>query len=645
MPALQTPQTHTFAMKTLLCTAILCAATLTASAQRVAVNSVTGERVVIVEGWWGDPDIIPFNEYFGDDAEAMESIYYMAEANAMKDSFRWEAKLQQGIGSQTKNSCWDAANNLITDLDQYDMLADGYEVRMIGTLGMHTNTLNVLGNRWDQIEWSYKKKEWQGVKDFDALDPPSYGHSLTVVQTPNGEYFTVDNWMGGIKMKKIYPIDDDAVFFSDNPNETEIMRAAYRIHKTDGRPWEDRDKKRNEEESEEDKPSPIPHTSEPIETEVLTSADPNDKIGVRGAGIEHYITNQGIIPYLIRFENMPDASAPAQEVLIVDTLDTGVFDLETFQLGDITYGDQRVSVPSGLSAFSTRVPLDGGQLDLLISAALVPRTGIVTWRFTTLDPQTDDLPFDPLDGFLPPNRTAPEGEGSVAFTVALHDNLMHGTRVRNEARIIFDLNEPIDTPPWSNRLDLIAPSSRVMEFDNVQSDSTFTVRWGGEDDGSGVRRYDVYMATNHGPFMLWHTNTSTEEAVFSGVPDSTYSFFSIAYDAVGNAEPMKFEADAVTAVSVERTMADLPTTFRLDQNYPNPFNPRTTIRYAVPQSAHVSIRVYDMLGREVARIVNEDHQPGWYETSVNASNLASGVYFYRMSAGTFNHTRRMVLIR
>ncbi len=632
-------------MKILLYLSLLCAATLTASAQRVAIDARTNERVIVVEGWWGDPDIIPFDDYFGDDAEAMDAVYRVAEANAMHDGFRWEAKLQ-GIGAGTNNSCWDAANNIITDVDRFDMMHDGYEIRMIGTLGTKTNAMNRVANRAEQVYWSGKNKEWREVRGHDPLDPESYGHSLSVVRTPDGEYYTIDNWMGGIKMKQIYPIDDEAFYFSDNPDDTDLNKAGYRIHRTDGRPWEDPEKKRKEEESEEDKPSPIPPTSEPTETEVLTSADPNDKLGVRGAGAEQYITPEGLMRYIIRFENMPDASAPAQEVLVRDTLDLRVLDLSTFTLGDFTYGDQRVRVPSGLSAYSTRVPLDDGRLELLISAALVPQTGIVTWRFTTLDPETEDLPFDPLDGFLPPNRTAPEGEGSIAFTVALRENLAHGTRIRNEARIYFDLNEPIDTPPWTNTLDLTAPSSRVTEIARTTAaDTLFTVHWDGDDEGSGIRSYDVYRAVNDGPFLLWHTNTSGVEARFAGQPDSTYAFFSIAYDAVGNAEPMKTEADVVTVVSARQTLADLPSTYRLDQNYPNPFNPRTTIRYAVPQPGHVSIRVYDMLGREVARIVDTDHQPGWYDTSVNASNLASGVYFYRMSAGTFTETRRMVVVR
>ena len=96
-----------------------------------------------------------------------------------------------------------------------------------------------------------------------------------------------------------------------------------------------------------------------------------------------------------------------------------------------------------------------------------------------------------------------------------------------------------------------------------------------------------------------------------------------------------------------------------NQNYPNPFNPTTTIKYSVPNikdanfasSTNTQLIVYDILGRKVATLINENKQPGNYEVRFNASNLPSGVYFYRLSIGSFGktigfeQTRKMVLIR
>jgi len=107
--------------------------------------------------------------------------------------------------------------------------------------------------------------------------------------------------------------------------------------------------------------------------------------------------------------------------------------------------------------------------------------------------------------------------------------------------------------------------------------------------------------------------------------------------------------DPLVANAVEEVQG-LPQTARLEQNYPNPFNPATTIRYAVgggmgQRGTNVRLVVYDMVGREVALLVNEEKAPGSYEVRFDASGLASGVYFFRMSAGPYTEARKLVLMR
>ena len=89
----------------------------------------------------------------------------------------------------------------------------------------------------------------------------------------------------------------------------------------------------------------------------------------------------------------------------------------------------------------------------------------------------------------------------------------------------------------------------------------------------------------------------------------------------------------------------LPLEFKLEQNYPNPFNPVTTIKFSVPQMEQVNLKVYDMLGREVAMLVNEEKAPGSYEVKFDGSNLASGTYFYRLQAGNFVQVKKMLLMK
>jgi len=89
----------------------------------------------------------------------------------------------------------------------------------------------------------------------------------------------------------------------------------------------------------------------------------------------------------------------------------------------------------------------------------------------------------------------------------------------------------------------------------------------------------------------------------------------------------------------------IPTTFELSQNYPNPFNPATTIKYQIPKDEFVKITVYDLLGREIKLLVNDFKPAGYYDIKFDASNLASGVYFYQINAGNFKNIKKMVVMK
>jgi len=100
-----------------------------------------------------------------------------------------------------------------------------------------------------------------------------------------------------------------------------------------------------------------------------------------------------------------------------------------------------------------------------------------------------------------------------------------------------------------------------------------------------------------------------------------------------------------SVVTSVKSSDQLPAHFSLQQNYPNPFNPETTIKYSLAKSENVKLSVYDLLGREVSVLINEKQNAGPYEISFDGRNLASGVYFYRLSAGSFVDTRRMLLMK
>lgn len=92
-------------------------------------------------------------------------------------------------------------------------------------------------------------------------------------------------------------------------------------------------------------------------------------------------------------------------------------------------------------------------------------------------------------------------------------------------------------------------------------------------------------------------------------------------------------------------VSNVSTTYKLDQNYPNPFNPTTKISFSVPVSGSVTLKVYDMMGKEVADLVNNQLNSGTYSIDFNASNLSSGIYTYSMTSGSFTETKKMILVK
>jgi uncharacterized repeat protein (TIGR01451 family) len=292
--------------------------------------------------------------------------------------------------------------------------------------------------------------------------------------------------------------------------------------------------------------------------QVAEPHDPNNKVGSQGTGSARYVSGVQPSRYLIQFENTPTATAPAQDVVITDRLDTSRLNLSTFSIGPIAFGDHLVVPPPGLKDFTTDVDLrPATNLIVRISASLETSTGVVTWRFRSLDPTTLQPPNDPLSGFLPPNQSPPAGEGSVLFTVPPQGGLPTGTEVRNGASIIFDANAPILTPEWLNTIDVSNPNSSVLALPATQTVTSFPVQWRGTDVGAGVDSYDVFVSADGAPFSSWLIGTTATQATFTGIAGHTYSFYSLARDFVGNMEGSKTKGEAMTRIDVGQIPGDV----------------------------------------------------------------------------------------
>jgi RHS repeat-associated protein len=297
------------------------------------------------------------------------------------------------------------------------------------------------------------------------------------------------------------------------------------------------------------------------------SHDPNDSIGPGGYGPQDFIAPGGPLPYRIDFENEARATAPAQQVIVTDQLDSN-FDWKTFELTGVGFGDTNIVIPPGSQHFLTTVDVteNGQPIEVDIEIGLNPQTGLVTATFQTIDPRTQ-LPPDGLTGFLPPEDGTGRGQGYFTYLISPKAGLATGTPIRNIASVVFDTNPPITTDQKDDndpskgvdpaKQDLITidagpPTSTVAPLPAKETSANFTVNWSGQDDpgGSGIASYDVEVSDNGGPFVPFLTGTTQTSATFAGVNAHTYGFLSVATDNVGNIQPTPATAQATTKVVV-----------------------------------------------------------------------------------------------
>ncbi len=156
--------------------------------------------------------------------------------------------------------------------------------------------------------------------------------------------------------------------------------------------------------------------------------------------------------------------------------------------------------------------------------------------------------------------------------------------------------------------------------------------------------------TNNSYFEIYRDNkkvaqvkgagTSTEENTYTYTDNNVnsgyyqYKLFQVDFDGTRK-----------LAGKIEVNVNSTPSNYSLLQNYPNPFNPTTTIKYSIPNENIVTLKVYDVMGREVKTLVNSKEQAGLHQINFDAGNLASGVYYYRITAGNFTSVKKLILMK
>jgi hypothetical protein len=183
--------------------------------------------------------------------------------------------------------------------------------------------------------------------------------------------------------------------------------------------------------------------------------------------------------------------------------------------------------------------------------------------------------------------------------------------------------------------------SRALEYKLDEQAKTATLVWQYRHtpDVFTVAMGSVERLPNGNTFIGWGAAGLAATEVR---PDGSTAYEIQLPDSIFSYRALKYQWNNTTSVS---THPEVPATYSLYQNYPNPFNPSTNIEFSLPESRSVSLKVYDMLGKEVASLMNKTMLPGTYTVQWNAGNASSGVYFYRLIAGSYSMTKKLLLLR
>jgi len=383
-----------------------------------------------------------------------------------------------------------------------------------------------------------------------------------------------------------------------------------------------------------------PENAEHKPIAVVSSFDPNEIYGPVGFNDERYYYDNVVYPYRISFENLSTATAPAQEVFIYDTLDAARYDLSSFSFGDFGFGDTVIFVDQGLKAFSRDIDLRPEKnIILRVIGLFDANTATIRWEFVSLDPVTMALTEDAFGGFLPPNLNSPEGEGFVSFFIKIKPDLPHLDVISNMATIVFDLNEPIVTNLWTNKMDRMAPESSVLPLPATSGDTNILVRWGGTDNNSGIAVYDVYVSVNGAPAMLWKESTWRKADIYTGELNNTYAFYSVATDYIGNRELPPSGYDATIVLT---GIADFENPVKNFLLFPNPSDGSFTIRYSLIAPTNLQLRIFDVMGRELITKVIAGTE-GTNQNPLYIPELPDGLYFCALENERGNSLQRLII--
>jgi|GEM_PF-2158094 len=214
-----------------------------------------------------------------------------------------------------------------------------------------------------------------------------------------------------------------------------------------------------------------------------------------------------------------------------------------------------------------------------------------------------------------------------------------------------------NTFPWTTFLERVdvnmpqtywaaRPTTPQNELSLMNSQfASYTKTWISLGDSAAAK---PIMPIGQGEYFGYSSDVKQGDvATFCGLSQSTYNYPGVSiweYNQITHSYVWD-EYSSAWGVTLVEDKSSLPIKYILSQNFPNPFNPTTMIKYSVPKSGFVTIKVYDVLGKEIITLVNQEMKSGDYNVEFNAINLSSGIYFYRMQAGNFVDTKKLLLLK
>lgn len=390
------------------------------------------------------------------------------------------------------------------------------------------------------------------------------------------------------------------------------------------------------------------------------------------------------LEYTFEFTNLASATLPVQNLVATFALDQDL-DVSTFAFDAVTIGSRTIVPPPGVQAYATTVDLRPG-LDVIVSVVLQldPPTGVASWSLSSLDPETGQEPRDPSQGFLPPNVSPPEGEGSILFSVQASAGLCNDTVIENAGSFFFDSEGvPLETSYSSvGTVPDLAPSPVQGLESTVCTLNSQLLSWiaPADDDGCIAASYEIRHSSTS-PVGLsaenwWNTATvypsapvpaspgTQQSETVDGLPTCQWHYFAIrSYDGAGNPSGVsnilkaktKCTPSGTCASGFEETPSQLGgvagSTLRLAPPKPNPAGASVALEYEIPldlAGTTLSIGVYDITGRVVRRIEPSIARSGqfawsWDLRDDSGQRVGPGMYWARLQVGGSRLVRPLIV--